>query len=180
MSDLISRTAAIEAIKKDMYADKDYMSAIICEGIENVLNNLPTAEPKRLTDDDFETIRIHLNAFKEGLCNQRRWKEAEEYQGIIDRLIAFASAQPERKTGWIPCSERLPEEDREVLITAWRDTVMIAWLDDGEWTNDAVTFTDSSKVNAWMPLPEPYRKPDGILDIPGFEGTMEQLEELHV
>ena len=57
--------------------------------------NLPSAQPERLTDDDFETTRIHLNAYKEKLCNQHRWKEAEEYQRIIDRFIAFASAQPE-------------------------------------------------------------------------------------
>lgn len=63
----------------------------------------------------------------------------------------------ERKQRWIPCSERLPSEGKEVLITAWRDTVMIAWIEDGEWTNDALTFTDQSKVNAWMPLPEPYK-----------------------
>ena len=63
---------------------------------------LSSAQPERLTDDDFETIRIHLNAYKEKLCNQHRWKEAEEYQRIIDRFMAFASAQPERKTGkWI-------------------------------------------------------------------------------
>lgn len=52
--------------------------------------------PERLTDDDFETIRIHLNAYKEKLCNQQRWKETEEYQRIIDRFMAFASAQPEK------------------------------------------------------------------------------------
>lgn len=57
--------------------------------------NLPSAQPERLTDDDFETIRIHLNAYKEKLCNQQRWEEAEEYQRIIDRFMAFASAQPE-------------------------------------------------------------------------------------
>lgn len=51
--------------------------------------------PERLTDDDFETIRIHLNACKEKLCNQHRWEEAEEYQRIIDRFITFASARPE-------------------------------------------------------------------------------------
>lgn len=63
---------------------------------------LPSAEPGRLTDDDFETIRIHLNAYKEKLCNQQRWEEAEEYQRIIDRFMAFASAEPERKTAeWI-------------------------------------------------------------------------------
>ena len=59
------------------------------------IEELPSAQPERLTDDDFETIRIHLNAYKEKLCNQKRWKEAEEYQRIIDRFMAFASAQPE-------------------------------------------------------------------------------------
>lgn len=57
--------------------------------------SVSSAQPERLTDSDFETIRIHLNAYKEKLCNQQRWKEAEEYQRIIDRFIAFVSAQPE-------------------------------------------------------------------------------------
>ena len=57
--------------------------------------NSRSAQPERLTDDDFETIRIHLNAQKEKLCNQQRWEEANEYQRIIDRFMAFASAQPE-------------------------------------------------------------------------------------
>ena len=66
------------------------------------LEKLPSAEPERLTDDDFETIRIHLSAYKEKLSNQHRWKEAEEYQRIIDRFMSFASAQLERKKGkWI-------------------------------------------------------------------------------
>ena len=70
--------------------------------IEDVLDSvcdeytvLPSAQPERLTDDDFETIRIHLSACKERLCNQHRWKEAEEYQRIIDRFMSFASTQPE-------------------------------------------------------------------------------------
>ena len=65
----------------------------------------PSSQPERLTDEDFETIRIHLNAYKGQLCNQYRWEEAEEYQRIIDRFIALASAQPEQKTGkWIKYS----------------------------------------------------------------------------
>lgn len=47
MNDLISRKAAIKAIRKDMYADKDFMSAMICEGIEYMLNSVPSAEPER-------------------------------------------------------------------------------------------------------------------------------------
>lgn len=49
----------------------------------------------RLKDDDFEAIRIHLNAYKEKLCNEGRWKEAEEYQRIIYRFVKFASAHAE-------------------------------------------------------------------------------------
>ncbi|MBR2556284.1 MAG: hypothetical protein IKE94_15665 [Aeriscardovia sp.] len=63
------------------------------------LDALPSVEQERLTDDDFETIRIHLNACKEKLCNQRRWKEADEYQRIIDRFMAFASAEPKAVPG---------------------------------------------------------------------------------
>lgn len=71
-------------------------------------------EPERLTDDDFETIRIHLNAYKEKLCNQHRWKEAEEYQRIIDRFMSFASAEPERKKGkWIGYKDDDPQWKRD-------------------------------------------------------------------
>lgn len=63
--------------------------------LEKWIHSLPSEEPERLTDDDFETIRIHLNAQKEKLCNQQRWKEAKEYQRIIDRFMAFASAESE-------------------------------------------------------------------------------------
>ena len=50
-------------------------------------------QSEHLTDDDFETIRIHLSAFKESLCNQRRWKEAEDYERLISRFMSFASSQ---------------------------------------------------------------------------------------
>lgn len=100
---LIDRQAAIDALKEEEYPcendyDEGYMAALD-KAVWIVEKWLPSAQPERLADDDFETIRIHLNAYKEKLCNQQRWKEAEEYQRIIDRFIAFASAQPERKTG---------------------------------------------------------------------------------
>ena len=95
MSDLIDRKAVIDALDKeyrctDQSDDWDGLKTAML-----IIENLPSAQPERLTDDDFETIRIHLNAYKEKLCNQQRWEEAEEYQRIIDRFMSFASAQPE-------------------------------------------------------------------------------------
>jgi hypothetical protein len=76
------------------------------------LINLPSAQPEHLTDDDFETIRIHLSAIKERLCNQCRWKEAEDYERLIDRFMSFASAQPE------PVRINL-NESIKVKLTEW-------------------------------------------------------------
>lgn len=95
MDDLISRQMAIEALTKANL--QKHMDSVQDGGQENrsairIIMEMPSAQPERLTDGDFETIRIHLNACKEKLYNQQRWKEAEEYQRIIDRFMAFASA----------------------------------------------------------------------------------------
>ena len=89
----------IEEIRKDTVIvryDGGYFGTIPSEVITR---ELPSAEPEHLTDDDFETIRIHLSALKESLCNQGRWKEAEDYERLISRFMSFASAQPERRKG---------------------------------------------------------------------------------
>ena len=123
-SDLIDRQAAIEEIRtyitKPNISDDELEIKGYNDGLElaiSVLSVLPSAQPERLTNDDFETIRIHLSAYKEKLCNQRRWKEAEEYQKIIDRFMSFASEQPERKKGkWIFHGTAWKNEYRECSV----------------------------------------------------------------
>ena len=72
-------------------------------------------------------------------------------------------------TKWIPISERLPEEDEEVLVTVrfdgYRDVKPCVYVEVANRIGDKWTsFTDEFKgarrnhhVIAWMPLPEPYR-----------------------
>ena len=147
-SDCISRKDAINAVL-------NVCNTPCNEYFANAIKELPSVEPERLTDDDFETIRIHLNAQKEKLCNQQRWKEAEEYQRIIDRFMAFASAQLERKKGeWIPCCERMPEETNRYLVTnnrigAWLVDIDVFDIELQKWYYD-------QNVVAWMPLSKPY------------------------
>ena len=84
----------------------------------NIYKNYLSAQPEHLTDNDFETIRIHLDAYKEKLCNQGRWKEAKEYQRIYDRFMAFASAQVDRLQGeWI--GEADGYADGELVYDTW-------------------------------------------------------------
>lgn len=57
---------------------------------------------------------------------------------------------------WIPCSERLPEDDEMVLVTCETKkgmrNVNRAYRSNGFWHGSG----SMSGVTAWMPLPEPY------------------------
>ena len=94
-----------------------------------------------------------------------------DMKSTIDSL---PSAGPEQR--WIPCSERLPEEDlwtgmgkqfsNPVLMTIYdkNDEDLIVdygHTTDGEWYSEtADEYIESIadwKVIAWMPLPEPWR-----------------------
>jgi hypothetical protein len=63
------------------------------EGCE--FRSLPSAQLPRMSDDDINTIRIHLSALYESLCNQHRYREAKEYDGLIARFLTFAQDRPE-------------------------------------------------------------------------------------
>lgn len=82
---------------KHMYPDGGEWARQITEDFCKDIDEQPTIEPHptQLTDEDKETIRIHLSAFKEKLCNQHRWNEAEEYEELISRLLSTPSVQPE-------------------------------------------------------------------------------------
>lgn len=59
-----------------------------------------------------------------------------------------------REQHWIPCSERLPEKNREYLVTDEGD-VLTAYINS---LNEWMDFHGNrlKGVTAWMPLPEPY------------------------
>ena len=72
-------------------------------------------------------------------------------------IDAVPSAQPEQR--WIPCSERLPKEDVEVLVTddaGGMVTIDVDRCGRYEDTGERFWYT-SQHVTAWMPLPECYQ-----------------------
>jgi len=62
MSDLISRQAAIIQLSHNKNGDDDH-DVIVQKDIETI-KQLPSAQPERLTDDDFETKRKTLQSAK--------------------------------------------------------------------------------------------------------------------
>lgn len=86
-----------------------------------------------------------------------------DIRGLLDELENLPSAQPEQR--WIPCSERLPEENGQYLITVkyeHEEGYNDIYAEHGDWSDgkwDMFCFGHCGKVEsiiAWMPLPEPY------------------------
>ena len=78
--------------------------------------------------------------------------ESFDSERAIEALKNIPSAEPERK--WIPVSEALPEERKNVLVTTIDGDIKVSYRSDVTyWWN-----IGRGKVIAWMPLPEPWRE----------------------
>ena len=54
---------------------------------------------------------------------------------------------------WIPCSERLPDQNGKYLVVGRQKAINILKFDGGRWYG-------KWGVVAWLPLPEPYKGGD--------------------
>ena len=61
-----------------------------------------------------------------------------------------------KETQWIPCSERLPEDNTDVIVCFYSGTVteMRYW---GNGIFQGIYEHTTKVIVAWMPLPEPYK-----------------------
>lgn len=65
--------------------------------------------------------------------------------------------------GWIPCSERLPEENQEVMLQDFYGNITIEKMktNDGlEGFSDGDWWSSANNYVAWQPLPEQYKERD--------------------
>ena len=75
----------------------------------------------------------------------------------------FKDAQLEQP--WIPCSERLPEDEQPILFSTTTGRVHQGRFHRDNSVNRWYSSLDKMRaynnvVNAWMPLPEPYKEDD--------------------
>lgn len=83
---------------------------------------------------------------------------------VVDRVAEEYSVSEKNAhtDGWIPCSERLPEENKRYITTSdvcgdGEIETFDLYFDDGVWFVDKGCEAFLGTVIAWQPLPEPYQ-----------------------
>ena len=85
---------------------------------------------------------------------------------MLDDVVSILEQYQRKqlKTDWIPCEERLPSEDEEVIISTKTERVYIGVYTTryGENKREGFICEDGfmwmNVANAWQPLPAPYKK----------------------
>ena len=189
-TNVISRQAAIDVAKDLIIPGADYLQNN--QAINNYvaeLVRLPSAQPELIEQGAY--VRGFEQGRTQGMIDAQGEKKMSRQRKVVITMTyndlgiiidtkaeeLDLSAQPEPH--WIPCSERLPDEETDVLVTRTflgckdggygnispNTYVEVAQYFNGRWT----ALSDEYKVAisrhtdpvAWMPLPESYREECG-------------------
>lgn len=127
---------------------------IVFDDVNSVIDELGKLQKYKLGKGDDMTL-VDVDDVADVLTRHVKAREAKE---------PSVDAVPQ----WIPCSERLPNEDEDVIVSIKGIGVRIGYLESycmgGEWCQrwwwEDECFDDDEfeLVEAWMPLPKPYER----------------------
>ena len=103
-------------------------------------------------EEAIRCLSVHSSTNGSGLCTDEQHYEAKQ---MAIKVI--------EQTTWIPVSERLPEDEQEILFSTKTGRVHSGKYHDDDSANQWYSHEDKCRawnnvVSAWMPLPQAYRE----------------------
>ena len=109
-------------------------------------------EPKPGYITAIDNARAALDAIDAAIARL----DCPQHDSELERLRARL-AELEAANRWIPVTERLPEDNRDVLALYDGD-IIIAWFSKNCWKRDAIEFYERIKgITHWRPLTAGWR-----------------------
>lgn len=106
---------------------------------------------------------IDANALKEKIVDNSyliydyKFNSVESGMNLTGIQQAIDEMPTVEQSRWIPCNERLPEDDIPVLVYLFEsNSPYIAWVSDCEWFTEEFQIEKENEPKAWMPLPAPF------------------------
>lgn len=84
----------------------------------------------------------------------KQWSKEREIKWTTESVISLLESAP-KIGGWIPCSERVPEENEEVICCFKSGVVKALVLFNCKFHGKVYAY-EKSDIIAWQPLPEAY------------------------
>lgn len=102
---------------------------------------------------DEKKLILHLNDW---MLQESFLRHMTNPADTIAECIKAVEEQP-KIGGWIPCSERLPEENEEVICCFKSGVVKALVLFNCKFHGKVYAY-EKSDIIAWQPLPEAYHE----------------------
>lgn len=108
---------------------------------------------------DLISRKALIESYCEENCGERRCRDAWDRCMFVSHVLEQPSVTDTNVGEWIPCSERLPENNGNYMTCDEKGNIHIFWYDDCQKCpfNISEYHTRYYPVVAWMPLPEPYK-----------------------
>ena len=118
-----------------------------------------TGKSERVQGDDLIRRSDAIEAIKDhSFALGDDYMEINGY-GAIDDIRALPSADR-----WIPCEERLPDKDTEVLVVDYNEAMQVCSVSSYKgmpvWEDVYGYWHGIEVFDAWMPLPKPWKGAD--------------------
>ena len=93
-------------------------------------------------------------------------KDKKMFPEAVAKLAELEDLEEHRVGKWIPCSERIPEDDKYIMLSFENFSLPAIGRYEANENGGAFFVSDEDLscvayglfVNAWMPLIEPYRE----------------------
>lgn len=121
----------------------------------------------------YQTYEGQIDIMSKLLWERKKYKEVtiKEIEEKFGCKVKIVGNEEQHNDGWIPCSERLPENEDDVLC--WYEYRIMQGDHEGEMNRECgigyynksfkrwcgeIYYKQDYKVIAWRPLPEPYKE----------------------